>query len=318
MWIKWFVIPIQLTLVLLQTSCESNAPHLALGTLERDRIAHTATVNEVIVDLPVAAGSRVSKGTVLVRLDDTQQSAHVARAKAQVAQMQARLDKLRNGARKEEIAAATAKVAAAQATLTEASASYNREKKLRQKRLTSQAKLDREVALHDAAKAHLQNAQEQLLELTNGTRVEDLRYAQAQLSALQASLASEQKKLSDLTIVATRDGILDSLPWNLGERVILGSPLAIISAGKAPYVRLYVPEPYRIKMLLNTELNVHVDGLKKTLKGRLRWISTEPAFTPYYALNQLERSRLMYLAQVQLAETEADLPSGLPAQVEMP
>ncbi|MCG6861312.1 MAG: hypothetical protein LJE70_08555 [Chromatiaceae bacterium] len=41
---------------------------LALGTLERDRVALTATVAELIVDLPVAEGSPVTKGTLLIQL----------------------------------------------------------------------------------------------------------------------------------------------------------------------------------------------------------------------------------------------------------
>jgi HlyD family secretion protein len=66
------------------------------------------------------------------------------------------------------------------------------------------------------------------------------------------------------------------------------------------------------------ELVVRVDGLEKTITGRLRWIASEPAFTPYYALNQEERARLMYLAEVQLPDSEAHLPNGVPAQVELP
>lgn len=305
-------------ILLLAAGCESDTANLALGTLERDRIAHTATVNEVIVDLPVAAGSQVSKGSVLVRLDSTQQQAHVARATAEVEQADANLEKLRNGARKEEVAAASAKVAGAKASLVEAQASYQRAKELAKQKLISQANVDQALAARDAAQAGLNSAQEQLLELTNGTRAEDLRYAEAQLSALQAVLASEQKKLADLTIIATRDGVLDNLPWNLGERVTVGSPLAIVLAGKAPFARVYVPEPYRVKMRLNDRLTVHVDGLKKSLQGTLRWISTEPAFTPYYALNQEERARLMYLAEVQLEDSQAALPSGVPVQVELP
>ncbi len=299
-------------------ACDSNTDNLALGTLERDRIAHPATVNEVVIDLPVAAGSQVTKGTVLVRLDNTLQLANVAKAEAEVAKAVANLEKLRNGARKEEVAAATAKVAGEKAGLLEAQVSYQRAKKLLQKKLTSQAQVDQTRAARDSGQAKLKSAEEQLLELTNGTRVEDLRYGEAQLSSVQAVLASEQKKLSDLTIIATRDGVLDNLPWNLGERVTIGSPLAIVMAGKAPYVRVYVPEPYRVKLSLGDELVVRVDGLDKTIKGKLRWISTEPAFTPYYALNQEERARLMYLAEVQLSDDQKNLPSGVPAQVELP
>ncbi len=305
-------------LLFMLAACNSDTSRLALGTLERERVAHVATTNEVIVDLPVAAGTQVSKGMVLVRLDDTLQLAYVAKAQAEVAQAEASLEKLRNGARKEEVAAASAKVAGAKANLVEAEATYLRAKKLIKQKLISQSDVDQALAARDARLANLQSEQEQLRELTNGTRVEDLRYGEAYLKAVEAVLASEQKKLADLTITATRDGILDNLPWNLGERVTAGSPLAVVLAGKAPFARVYIPEPYRIKLALNDSLVVRVDGLKKNITGRLRWISSEPAFSPYYALNQEERARLMYLAEVQLPDSQSALPSGVPAQVELP
>ena len=302
----------------LLTACNGRDANVALGTLERDRIAHTATINEIVVALPVAQGSTVSKGTVLVKLDDTQQSAQVAKAQAEVIQAQANLEKLRNGAREEEVAAASAKVAGAKATLIESEANYKRAKNLAKRNLTSLANLDRSLAGRDASLANLHSAQEQLRELTNGTREEDLRIAEARLGAVIAILASENKKLADLTITATRDGILDNLPWNLGERVTLGSPLAVVLAGKAPFARVYIPEPYRVKIKVGDKLLTHVDGLEYPITGELRWISSEPAFSPYYALNQDERSRLMYLAEVQLPDSEAHLPNGVPAQVELP
>lgn len=303
---------------LLLAGCDSSTPHLALGTLERDRIAHTATVNEVVVALPVPQGSIVKKGTVLVKLDDTLQNAQVHKAEAGVAQANANLEKLRNGARVEDVAAASAKVAGANAALVESVASYGRSLELKKQKVVSKAFLDKALALRDASRATLRNSQEQLRKLTNGTRIEDLRAAEALLAAAKAVLASEKKRLADLTIVATRDGILDNLPWNLGERVTVGSPVAIVLAGKSPFARIYVPEPYRIKVKVGDQLTVHIDGLAKSVMGTVSWISTEPAFTPYYALNQDERSRLMYLAKVQLPDSESSLPNGVPAQVELP
>ena len=141
---------------------------------------------------------------------------------------------------------------------------------------------------------------------------------EAHLAAMQSALTSENKKLADLTVVATRDGLLDNLPWNLGERVTLGSPLAIVLAGAAPYARIYVPEPYRVNITVGDSLVIHVDGLEQTITGKVRWIATEPAFSPYYALNQEERARLMYLAEVQLSDSYAELPNGIPVQVELP
>ncbi len=298
--------------------CNNDTANVALGTLERDRIAHTATVNEVITALPIKAGSQVSKGTVLVKLDDILQKALVAKAQAQVQQAQANLDKAHNGARTEEVAAAQAKVAGAKAALIKSKANYARAKSLITSNLTSQATLDSTLAARDENLAKLNSAQEQLLQLVNGTRIEDLAIAEAILATNIAMLTSEQKKLSDLTITAKRDGILDNLPWNLGERVTAGSPVAIVLAGKAPFARVYIPEPYRVQISVGDKLTVQVDGLTQALQGTVRWIATEPAFTPYYALNQVERANLMYLAEVMLPDSAADLPSGIPSQVLLP
>jgi HlyD family secretion protein len=303
---------------ILLSACDSRPQNIALGTLERDRIAHTATANEVVVALPVEQGSQVSKGTLLVKLDDTIQKAQVSKSEAEVAQAEAHLDLLRNGAREEDVAAAVAKVAGAKAALTESEANYKRAVELRRSKTISEADLDGILATRDANRANLQSAQEELRKLTNGTRAEELRQAEALLDAAKAILASERKKLADLSIHATRDGILDNLPWNLGERVTTGSPLAIVLAGKAPFARVYVPEPYRAKIKVGDKLVIHVDGIEKPVTGKLRWIATEPAFTPYYALNQEERARLMYLAEIQLPESEAHLANGIPAQVELP
>jgi HlyD family secretion protein len=298
-------------------SCAKKQPE-ALGTLERDRIAHTATAAEVIVELPVQQGDPVTVGTVLVRLDSTLQQARTEHARADVARAEAQLDKLRNGARVEEVAAAQAEVVGARANLIEAEHAFKRQKSLMLRELTSQANLDKKRATRDSVSAKLISAQEQLRKLTNGTREEDLRMGESELAAARALLANETKLLSDLTITASRNGILDNLPWNLGERVSIGSPVAVVLAGAVPYARVYIPEPWRVQITIGTELTVQIDGIDDAFPGTVRWISHEPAFTPYYALNQSERSRLVYLAEVQLTADASDLPSGVPAQVLLP
>jgi HlyD family secretion protein len=275
-------------------------------------------VNEVITALPINAGSYVRKGTILVKLDDTIQKALVAKAQAQMQQAKANLEKVHNGAREEEVAAASAQVAGAKAARVKSEANYQRAKMLIKKELASQATLDNALASRDENTAKLHNAQEKLLQLINGARIEDLQIAEAILATTIAVVDSEKKKLNDLTITAKRDGLLDNLPWNLGERVTQGSPVAIILAGTAPFARIYVPEPYRVKIKVADKLTVHVDGLVTPIIGTVRWISSEPAFTPYFALNQEERANLMYLAEVQLPDSAADLPMGVPAQVQMP
>jgi len=315
---KFFSLSTYLLSLILLSACDSTKTGIALGTLERERIAHTATVSEVITALPVSAGSKVTQGTVLVQLDNTIQKALVAKATAQMQQAKANLEKVHRGAREEEVAAASALVAGAKAALIKSEANYKRAKTLIKKELASQATLDSALASRDENKAKLHSAQEQLLQLINGARIEDLKIAEAILATAIAVLDSEKKKLDDLTITAKRDGLLDNLPWNLGERVTQGSPVAIVLAGNAPFARVYIPEPYRVNIKVADKLSVHVDGLNNAITGTVRWISAEPAFTPYYALNQAERANLMYLAEIQLPDSAAELPMGVPAQVLLP
>lgn len=50
---------------------------------------------------------------------------------------------------------------------------------------------------------------------------------------------------------------------------------------------------------------MHVDGYEKTFEGKLRWVSQDPAFTPYYGLNSRDRALLMYLAEIDLPRRDA-------------
>lgn len=291
---------------------------LALGTLERDRITLSATAAEVITALPVREGTMVARGDLIVQLDDSLQMAVVAKAEADVQQFEANLEKLRNGPREEEIMAASARAEAARASLREITQDIARIQRLVDQQLAPYAELETAQTRRDARQASLSEAEDMLRLLQAGTRAEDIRLAEAQLSAAVSALDRERRNLDNLTVHATRDGILDNLPWNVGERVYLGAPLAVVLAEGAPFARVYIPEPVRVQVDVGDSLAVRVDGIEAPFAGTVRWVSQEPAFTPYYALNRTERARLMYLAEIQLPASAADLPSGLPAQVELP
>lgn len=310
------VVLILISLVI--TACSDSNEGVALGTLERERVIHPATTNEILIDLPVSAGQLVEKGQVIAKFDAELQQAIVAKAQAQLAQASAFLEKTLNGARPEEVAGASAKVAAANAAYTQSEANFRRAKTLVKDKLASQETLDSAIAARDETFANLESAKQNLNELTNGSRVEDINSAKAQVQAAEAELKVQQKYLSDLTVKAMRAGRVDNLPWHVGERVTKGSPVVIIQANSAPYARVYIPEPYRAKLNQGMTLTVRVDGIDKDIQGELTWIATEPAFTPFYALNQEERARLMYLAEVTLPASESNLPTGVPAQVIMP
>lgn len=307
---------LNLGLLLLCTACSNSNTDIALGTIERDRIVLKATASEIIRSQPIAEGSKVSAGDLLVQLDTTRQQAKLALATAEAARASAALEQLRNGARKEEVDAARAKVHGAQANLALAEKDYQRALQLIEQKLTSQAELDRAVREKDAAEAAFEEAEKALLTLTNGTRREELEQGEAVLASAQAQVELEKYQLEELSVRATRDGYLDSLPWNVGERVQLGSTVALVLADKAPFARVYIPEPWRARVKAGQEFTIAIDGREQLFTGQLRWISNDPSFTPYYALNKTDRARLVYLAEIDLLDAE-DLPSGMPVEVHL-
>ena len=310
--IKNILLPV--TLIVFLTSCQKDTSVTALGTLERDRVILKATANETIIEEPVAEGQLVSKGDVILRLDNSRQKAILAKAQAQVAIANAQFDKLRNGARIEDIDVAKSKVNGANAVLVAAIKDYDRNKQLKQQGLIPQGTLDQSIANRDSAQANHKTMTEQLLALTNGTRKEELDQAEATVNAANAQVDLELIQLEELTVRATRDGYLDNLTYNIGERVNVGSVVAVILADTSPYARVYVPEVWRVKLKVGDKLTVRVDGIEKNLNGELRWIASSPSFTPYYALNAEDRSRLVYVAEISLLDNQ-DLPAGIPAQV---
>ena len=63
---------------------------VALGVLARERVALTATVSEIVTELPLAQGSPVRRGDVLVRLDDRIRRADLQLAQAELASVHQR------------------------------------------------------------------------------------------------------------------------------------------------------------------------------------------------------------------------------------
>lgn len=304
---------------ILLAGCAPDTDRVLLGTLERDRIELVAESNEPIIGILVREGDRVAKGQTLARLDPSATDARLAQARAVVAQAEGLLAERVTGPRREEILAARARLAGAQARLEATDKEYQRIAELVDRRLLPQNDLDRQRAARDGAIAERDAAREELLALERGTRSEVLDQAQAALAAATAQLAELEISRGRLDITAPRDGIVDALPYKLGDRPPRGAPVVVMLADGAPYARVFVPEPVRAGVQPGTEATVRIDGTGRDWKGRVRYVSTDAAFTPYYALNERDRSRLSFLAEVELVEQEAaTLPAGMPVEVEIP
>lgn len=287
-----------------------------VGTLAWDRIELTADASEPIVDVAVREGDTVAAGQAILKLDPARVQAQLDQARALEAQSAARLAELVRGPRGEDIAKARADLAGREGALDAAQHELERVRSLVDKKLSSAQALDTARSVYDVALGARDAARAALAELIAGTTEEELNQARAAHAAASAAVRTLEVSLDRLTVVAPRAGRIDDLPLLAGERPAAGAVVAVLLSGDAPYARVYLPEPLRVTVRVGTPASVYVDGVEQPFAGRVRRISSDPAFTPYYSLTERDRSRLSYLTEVSLdGEAARQLPAGVPLRV---
>lgn len=305
---------------LLLTGCADHDQLLPLpGTLERDRMALAAEVAEPVVERLVHEGDRVAADQVLVRLDTTRTAAQVEALRAARGRAERRLAELTRGPRKETVTELRARYDGAEAALGVAERELARVTDLIARSLASDADLDRARGERSAALASRDAARAQLAAALSGTTIEELDQARAALAQADAELAAASVTLDRLTVRAPRAGIIESLPFEVGERPAPGQTVAVVLGEARVYARVFVPEPLRVRVTPGLAAEVRVDGVPEPFAARVRVVASEAAYTPYHALTERDRSRLAYPAEVELDATAARaLPSGVPVSVDFP
>jgi HlyD family secretion protein len=188
-----------------------------------------------------------------------------------------------------ELHAQESALAAAEALQIETEGEFKRQENLRRSRVASERALDSARRQRDEA-----------LALVNEKK---------------ARVLQAQKRLSDLTITSRDSGLVDQLPFEIGERVPAGGVVAVVISDEKPWVRVWFPARAVSKIALGTQARVKVEGLGQTLEGEVENISREPEFTPHFALTEKESAHLVYEARVILKNAPPELRPGIPAQV---
>ena len=299
--------------------CADDDAQVVLGTVERDRLELIAESNERIVEVPVREGDRVAAGALLVVQEAGTAQPRIDQARAAHAAAERRLADLVAGPRRREIDEARAALAGAASALRTDQSELDRVSALVERKLLSASDLDRARARRDASRAGRDSAQAGLDLLLQGSRAEQIAEARAEVERAGAALVEIETVAGRYAVRAPRGGLVEALPYELGERPAAGTPVAVLLADGAPYARIHVPEPLRARFGPGTRVELTVDGTERKFTGTVRFVSSEAAFTPYYALTQKDRSRLAYLAEITLDDADAArLPTGLPVQVLVP
>jgi HlyD family secretion protein len=297
-------------------SCAREGGDTLPGTLERDRVELVADANEFIVSLPLSEGAAVKSGDVIVVQDRALSAAELDAARAQLAEAESKVEELKNGPLSTTISAAAARRDRARAERDDAVRERDRLLGLVARSLVSKSDADRQVAAASAAEAGLSEAEASLRELQQGTRSELLTQARQAADSARANLKGLETTSARLEVRAPVDGVIDALPYHVGEKPARGATVAVLLTSGAPYARVHVPEGIRARVKTGTAATIQVDGVEKAFRGQVRFVASEAEFTPYYSLTAADRSKLSFLAEVVIEDAEAGkLPSGVPLEV---
>jgi len=312
--LRAYLLPIAL---LILVGCDKVEKTYMTGTLERDRIEVSVESNEPIIALHVEDGQMLNAGDLILEQDPARLQNLLAQQTALSKQTDARLAELQRGPRQETIRQARAQLESTQASAINAAANQRRAQEVFDRDLSDQQTLDLANTRWKTATAAQNAATESLDRLLNGTTIEELQQAIAAADATKAGINSIVLDIERLKIYAPVNGMLDKNLYQLGERPKVGTIVAVILDSSRTYARIYVPEPLRVSVQPGEKLNVRIDGDHRSITGTVRWVSADATFTPYFALTEHDRSRLSYLAEIDVPDASS-LPSGVPLEVDFP
>lgn len=289
------------------------------GNVDIRQVSLGFRVDGRLAALAVDEGDMVRTGDVLGRLDAAPFEAAVASAEANVAALQATLDKLRAGPRQTEIAQARAAYDESLASLNNANLSYERARQLRPQGTISEANLDLATANRAMAAARAESANEALKLLQEGSRVEDIANAEAQLQAAQSALATARISLADTELRAPNDGVILSRVREPGAIVSPADTVYVLSLTKPVWVRSYVAEGDLGRLHPGMKVQVSSDTRPdKPYDGTIGFISPVAEFTPKSVETPELRTDLVYRLRIVIDKPGSDLRQGMPVTVRFP
>jgi HlyD family secretion protein len=296
----------------------ASKPVAVTGTIEATQVDVSVKITGRILERLVKEGDRVTRGQVLVRLDDSELAADVRRQDAALRSAQATLRDLQKGARPQEIEDARAAVSSAEATRTMTEREYQRNDQLYTKNLIAAQDVDRARQAYEVAKAQERSARERLALLLAGSRPDQIDAARWQVTQAESALAQAQSRLREARVVSPIDGVVLRKNLEAGETANPGVPILTLVNPKDVWLRAYVPETEVGRLKVGDTAALRVDAFpNRVFTGRLVEIGSEAEFTPRNVQTKKERVNLVFRIKIQIDNPDGLLKPGLPADADV-
>lgn len=296
----------------------TSGPPVFYGNVDIREVSLGFRVAGRVAKMRVEEGDAVKAGQLIAVLDKQPFLDSLALQRANVAQQEANLAKLKAGSRPEEIERARADVAARKAALENARSVYKRQQQLAKSDFASQQAFDNAAAQLQEAEAQLKSAEEALKLAIEGPRKEDIAAAQAVLEAAKAQKKIAETALADAELFAPEDGILLTRAMEPGTIVSAGTIVYTLSLLNPVRVRAYVGEPRLGLIRPGTHVELFTDSRPdKPYEGQVGFVSPVAEFTPKSVETPELRADLVYRFRITVDDPDNTLRQGMPVTVRL-
>lgn len=195
----------------------------------------------LLVNLPVRAGQKVTKGEIIAQLRLDEYEARLASLKGQLEGARVALRAMREGDRPEERLRQDTQVRAAEARLANAQAQFDRYEQLIQTNAISRKQFELGETNLRIAQEDLQAAI-QTREMALVARVEDIEAKEAEIRGLEGRVREAEIQLSDATLRAPYDGVVAQRFVDANQSITARTPVVRFQSSDALEVAVDVPE----------------------------------------------------------------------------
>ncbi len=250
---------------------------------------------QAVVNQTQAAYDRIG-GASNPQIGMTPQSAALEQALNNFKAAQAALEDATKHPTTAELAAAQAQVDQAQAVL---------------------ARLSPDAPQLTTAQAQVLSAQAALERLTPSP--DALAVAQAQVKQAEDALAILKVQAAKLTITTPASGTVTQRTVHVGEVAVPGAPLLTVTQLDPLRLTIYVPEARLGQIKLGDEIGVQVDSFpERVFKGKVIFIASQAQFTPRNVQTKDQRVNTVFAVKLEIANPDAALKPGMPADARLP
>jgi len=302
--------------ILLLAGCRRDSTNLieSTGTIEATEVDIRAEATGTIVSLNVDEGDWVKRGDLLGEIDREKLDIELARAKAGLAEADARLTLLIKGLRDKEVERAYESFLEAEVMLKDSKREYGRMQRLFEQEVMDLGTRDKTEAAYEAAQKRYEIAKKNYEIAVEGSRTEEIQAGKALKEAAEAQVKLIEKQIEDASAIIPIDGVISERYVELGEYVSIGSLLATVIDLKHVWVMAYLSEKNLGKVKLGQQGKIMIDSFpQKEFIGKVTYISPEAEFTPKNIQTKEERVKLVYGVKIEADNPDEELKVGMPA-----